>query len=63
MNRGKDYKKKIRNCEANFREKLFLASFDIMSLNLSTRLVYQLFTFLDFLFLAAYPLDQIYSRS
>ena len=34
-----------------------------MSLNVSSRLLYQLFLLIDFLFLAAYPLDQIYNRS
>jgi hypothetical protein len=34
-----------------------------MSLNVSSRLFYQLFLLIDFLFLAAYPLNQIYNRS
>lgn len=61
--RKEEYKLKFRNCEQNFRDKLFLASFDLMSLNISSRMLFQLYMLLDFLFLASYPTDQIYSRS
>ena len=63
MKRGKNYRKKFRNCEQNFKDKLFLASFDTMTLNLSSRLLYQLYILVDFIFIAAYPLDQMYNKS
>jgi hypothetical protein len=34
-----------------------------MSLNLSSRILFELYMLLDFLLLASYPLDQIYNRS
>lgn len=62
-NTKEEYRKKIRNCEQNFKEKLFLASFDLMSLNISARLVFRIYLFFDFLFIAYYPLDHLYNKS
>src|SRR5438046_2898174 len=64
MNSNKEEdKSRFRNCEKQFREKLFLASYDLMSLNISKRILFQLYIFFDFLFLTYYPLDQIYNKS
>ena len=57
------YKKKFRNCEQNFKEKLFLASFDLMTLNISSRILFQVYIFFDFLFLLYYPLNKLFNKS
>jgi len=47
----------------SLRDKLYLASYDIMTVNLSSRPIYQLYQILDFLFIAAYPLNHIFNFS
>ena len=51
------------SCGSALRDKLFLASYDIMSVNLSPPHVYQLYIVLDFIFLSAFPLNHIYNYS
>lgn len=64
LNEDKDtLRRSLANCGKSLRRKLFLASYDIMSVNLSSRPVYQLYQLLDFLFLAAFPLNRIYNYS
>ena len=47
----------------SLRDKLYLASYDIISVNLSSRPLYQLYQVLDFVLLAAFPLNHIYNVS
>ena len=51
------------SCGSALRDKLFLASYDIMSVNLSSPLIYQVYVLIDFVFLAAFPLNHIYNYS
>jgi hypothetical protein len=64
MNNNREaYRKKFRNYEQNLKEKLFLTSFDLMSLNISSRLIFQAYIILDFIFLLYSPLDHMYNKS
>ena len=45
----------------SLRDKLYLASYDIISVNLSSRPLYQLYQILDFVLIAAFPLNHIYN--
>ena len=45
------------------RDKLYLASYDIKSVNLSSPHVYMLYTVLDFVWLAAFPVNHIYNQA
>ena len=47
----------------SLRDKLYLASYDIISVNLSSRPLYQLYQIVDFILLAAFPLNHIYNES
>ena len=60
---GDALRKKLMSFGSSLREKLFLASYDIMSVNLSSPHVCQLYIVLDFIFLAAFPLNHIYNYS
>ena len=60
---GEALRKKLMSCGSALRDKLFLASYDIMSVNLSPPHVHQLYIVLDFIFLAAFPLNHIYNYS
>ena len=60
---GDAQRKKLMSFGSSLREKLFLASYDIMSVNLSSPHVCQLYIVLDFIFLAAFPLNHIYNYS
>jgi hypothetical protein len=62
-NDGDALRKKLMSYGSTLRDKLFLASYDIMSVNLSPPHVYQLYIVLDFVFLAAFPLNHIYNYS
>jgi hypothetical protein len=57
------YKRKIKNCEHSIREKLFLASNDLITYNITNRILYLIYLILDFIFLAHYPLAHLYSYS
>jgi hypothetical protein len=57
------YKKRFKNCEQNFKEKLFLTSFDLMTLNISSRLLFQAYLLFDFVFVVYYPLNNIFNHS
>jgi hypothetical protein len=60
---GDALRRKLMSCGSALRDKLFLASYDIMSVNLSSPLIYQVYVLIDFVFLAAFPLNHIYNYS
>ena len=46
------------SCEVNFKDKLFLFSFDLLDLNTFYNFfIYSLFLILDFIFIAYFPLN------
>jgi|LauGreDrversion4_2_1035121.scaffolds.fasta_scaffold50546_1 hypothetical protein len=61
--KDESFRKKCGQCGDSLRDKLYLASYDIISVNLSTRPLFSLYQILDFLFIAAFPLNHIYNFS
>ena len=53
----------FKDCRSIFKKKLFLTSNDLMTQNVSSRILFQVYVLFDFIFLIYYPLERIYHSS